>query len=160
MVNFCNSLLRPKPRHVHRNLRLFLSFSWNYLWGIHTRVILSLANTGFQKKYWNKNAVCKDALWSNFFPKTRNISSKSKQTQNYIIKTTDYGSLMKPFFNDIPNLWTWADKLGWSIWDIFGILAPLEKWIWLFFLQKKLWFPGRTHILYPKYDIGCKEFGK
>ena len=30
---------------------------------------------------------------------------------------TDYGRPIKPFFNEIPNFWAWADNLGdWCIW--------------------------------------------
>ena len=28
------------------------------------------------------------------------------------LEGTDYGRPMKPFFNNIPNFWAWADKLG------------------------------------------------
>ena len=46
----------------------------------------------------------------------------------------------------------------------FCTVNPLsmEKWIWLFFLQKKLWFSGLSHI-YPKYIpnmiLAIKNFG-
>ena len=69
-----------------------------------------------------------------------------------LLTSTDYGCLMKPFFNDIPIFW--ADKF-WDIWGIlanylhyFSTVSPLSmgKWIWLFFQQKTLVFRPNTYI--------------
>ena len=29
-----------------------------------------------------------------------------------LVRDTDYGCPMEPFFIEIPNFWTWADNLG------------------------------------------------
>ena len=88
--------------------------------------------------------------------------------------TTDYGHPERGFLK-ILNFWAWADKLGRNFmrhlgyfWPnckhYFGTVSPLSmgKWIWLFALQKTLVFKPKTYIsqIYPKYDIGRKEFGK
>ena len=72
----------------------------------------------------------------------------------YILKTTDYGRPMKPFFVEIQNFWALVDKLGYfgifsqtismhfgtmSLLSMFSIIQPL-------FLQKTK--PLHTHLKY------------
>ena len=67
---------------------------------------------------------------------------------------------MKPFFND--NCWAWqanwADKF-WGIWASFGVFSAELSALFGHCPLDLVIFPTKTHI-YPKNDIGRKEFGK
>ena len=76
-----------------------------------------------------------------------------------IIRHTDYGRSMKPFFIEIPNFWAWIDK-SWGIWGIFGrfisthdfgTVSPLS----MFSINQPL-FLQKPKPLYPnpKYLLG------
>ena len=59
-----------------------------------------------------KEIIQAGPLWQTLFLKKNAYS----ETKNYVLShsmiwTTDYGRPMKPFFIEIQNFWTWADKL-------------------------------------------------
>ena len=69
---------------------------------------------------------------------------------------------MKPTFNDIPNVWAWAEKLGYfwpNYQHYFGTVSPLSmgKWIWLFFLKKTMVLGPNTYI--PNMILSVKNLG-
>ena len=80
--------------------------------------------------------------------------------------STDYGRLIKPF-PTTSQTFGQIGQIDWINFGVFGVfsafwalyLSPfyIISLILMFFLQKKLCFSSITQI-YPKYDIGHKEF--
>ena len=71
---------------------------------------------------------------------------------------------MKPFFIEIPNVWTWTDNLGRYILGHFGYFWPIYQHpFWSMFTINQSLFLQKTKPLYanPKYlfGIGIFEFG-
>ena len=87
-----------------------------------------------------------------------------------MVDTTDYEHPEKAFFEN-PELLGLGRQIGSINYGAFGIFsAKLQHPSWhceslahgfehLLLFYKKLWFSSLKHI-YPKYDIGRKEFGK
>ena len=113
------------------------------------------------------------SLWSQWLASLANFLRQGYLMKNkqILIKNTDYGRLIKPFFIKILNFWGWADNLGTlifenGIWGIFGrfisthfgIVSPLSMFFinQPLFLQKKL----SLSIQIPNIYLGLGfEFG-
>ena len=79
------------------------------------------------------------------------ISGKVLRTRvRSLLYIKDYGRLMKPFFNDIPNFWAnWVDRQNklWGLWGIFdGTSVPI-----LALRVLCLWIPSFSCFFYKKF---------
>ena len=112
--------------------------------------------------------VKKDIHTYHFWQETKSTGALRRRCLSL---DTDCGRPKKPFFNNIPNFWAnWTDRLNkfWGIWGIFG--QTIGTHICNCYLIPWPWFPSfscsqntllfRPNPIYPKYDIGQKEFGK
>ena len=66
--------------------------------------------------------------------------------------STDYRRPMNPFFIEIQNFWTWADKLDRKIWGIWGIFGQTMSTYFGTVCSKSL-----VHVFYYSTIISTKK---
>jgi hypothetical protein len=86
-----------------------------------------------------------------FNPLFRDTSDISQEKIR--IPTTDYGHPMKPFFIEIQNFWSWADKF-WGIWGIFGQTISSESLVHVFHYSSIISTKTKPLYPHPKYLFG------